>query len=173
MHKLNAKGFAHQVLIMALIVVAVIGGIGSYIYLHKSSAAINVAGICGSAYSKFYKSARVTYNGSYGPANLVVYHSGQYNDDFCAMTVALSPAYGSAHTLTTIAQVWHVKQNSSTWSLVSSKKDSGSYKYYAGPVRQNNIISQANTDPSTVYYAGMTFVGKIYYNGHTYSATLH
>jgi hypothetical protein len=39
MKKLNSVGFAHQLLIMALVVVGVIGGIGSYIYLHKSSAA--------------------------------------------------------------------------------------------------------------------------------------
>lgn len=39
MKKLDSKGFAHQVLILALVVVAVIGGIGSYIYLKSSSAA--------------------------------------------------------------------------------------------------------------------------------------
>lgn len=37
--KRNSKGFAHHVALMAIIVVAVVGGIGSYIYLKDSSAA--------------------------------------------------------------------------------------------------------------------------------------
>lgn len=38
MKKLNSKGFAHQILIMAVLVMVAIGGIGGFVYLHSSSA---------------------------------------------------------------------------------------------------------------------------------------
>ncbi|CAN5399740.1 hypothetical protein BH09PAT4_BH09PAT4_00580 [soil metagenome] len=43
MKRLNAKGFAHQVVLLAVLVVLAIGGIGSYIYLNSSSAATDSA----------------------------------------------------------------------------------------------------------------------------------
>jgi hypothetical protein len=46
MKKYNANGFAHQALLLALVVVGVIGGIGSYIYLRSSSAATVTKSSC-------------------------------------------------------------------------------------------------------------------------------
>lgn len=118
--KLNAKGFGHIEMIVAVVAIAVIGAAGSYVYLHKSSAATNYPGICGSGYSYNYTWPLAKYG------KIVVYRKkvDATNYRLCAFTIRTDAAYGVRGTTT-------VKIGNKT---PTASVDTGNYAYYAGPV---------------------------------------
>jgi len=122
MKKLNASGFAHQVLILALVVVAVIGGIGSYIYLRKSSAAVSPAAVCGSGYS-------IVKSSSTGRSILYVLKNAGAKK-FCVINLATGTAYGTSKPMLAVGFL----QNKTTGIQKNYAQNNGTFKYYAGPV---------------------------------------
>lgn len=111
MKKLSAKGFGHHILIMGLVVVAVIGGIGSYIYLRSSSADTTYP--CGSSYTK--RGQKYANN---------AYYQIWINKGTKSACAALVKPVGSSG--------WGKSQYMSVgFKSEMYKKDAGSFKYYA------------------------------------------
>lgn len=131
MLKLNAKGFAHWVI--PAFVVVVIGGAGSYVYLHKSSATIDGASVCGNGYKYLYSVGLATWVGStpsYKPASVQVYKNTSVQK-FCMLNMATGNAYGVVKPMSIKLNI----ENAATHKVVvSGGSDSGNFKYYAGPV---------------------------------------
>lgn len=124
----NSKGFAHHVAVMLILVVAVIGGIGSYIFLKSSDAAT----LCGSGYELV-----VTKGTSYS-TNTYLYVN-KTTKVLCAFTVSSGSAYGQSRKMTVTLLTRDANPRSTTYKRTISKVTStaGYYKKNTPPVRQS------------------------------------
>jgi hypothetical protein len=160
MKKLNTQGFAHQVLVLAVVVIAVIGGIGSYIYLHKSSASINYASVCGSGY-KWITS-------SIGSHSNVMQFTNTSTKNVCFLLVSKGKSYGVVKPMSLTVKLTKDSDKNGSWAhntVVSQKSDSGNYKYYAGPFR----FSYKGLDMNMGHVGAYSFIfsAKSTYNNYT------
>jgi hypothetical protein len=156
MKKLKNTGFAHLELVVILAVVLAIGAMGGIIMLRRSHAAIIGDGVCGSNYN-LIDTKDMYFPGYSNPqATLKVYYNqGVYKK--CALLQAKNAAYGVSKPMTVRAD-WNTRVGKSY-----SKKDSGSYKYYAGPVYIDQSNIRSLTVKGTMTFKGTTKSVSIFY----------
>jgi hypothetical protein len=150
MRKLHSKGFAHLEIIIMLVVVLTVGAVAGYMIKTRGHAAATGADICGASYgSTPYRSKDLYLGYSERQAVLNVYYSkNPYK--MCAVLLAKNKAYGAPKFMAVRVD----------WTTMSggpyTKKDAGTYKYYAGPlyVDQTNIRSM--TAKGTMSFGGKT-----------------
>jgi len=139
----NQAGMAHWILPVALVAVLGVGAVGYKVH-QASNASMNFAAQCGSNYefsqnddSDTYGAIREFVNQSVNVGN---------SKKICVMLVSKHDAFGVSKPMSLIVK------NRDNGNI---SKDSGTYKYYAGPL----------------YYSGLT---DVYVNGSmTYKGTVH
>lgn len=149
MKKLNANGFAHQMLVLALIVIAVIGGIGSYIYLRSSSAATITQSQCVNTYKGVWKDLR-GYGVDHGPcwsnpgAYLINWGNGKVGDgiDHVPLTgnnaetgTSLSEKFNYPNFLIVVSGKWQVCGTASTGKTICTQSSSPFTHTVSAPYR--------------------------------------
>jgi hypothetical protein len=177
--KLNAKGFAHVELVMIVVTIAVIGGIGSYVMLKRSHAdVLSGSAICGSGYAYPSPYSLAVNNQStitnarsqQGPARVFVYQN-KSAQKLCAVLQSTGTANGVSKTMGIKLQI-----RKSNGVVVGTNSNSGTFKYYAGPVYVSyastagtkwryNLVVEATP---TMVYKGITY-DRAYYSPQAWS----
>lgn len=149
----NQKGFGHTVVLVGLAVVVGVSAIGYVVYT-RSSAATSPAAVCGNGYTA-YKSTAL-----FGPDNnkrpdigtLHILRKSTSNEIiYCGVVTSGSATEGKAKYMEVDAGE----------ALTIMDKDSGTYKYYAGPVRYHQKLG---------YPVVWSIGGEIKYNDKRFSA---
>lgn len=117
----KATATRRAVFTTGLISVLLFSGVGYYL-INRSSAAITATSVCGSGYNV----VKTNYTG-YGRIYIL---QNTNVKKFCAVYMATGSAYGVSKTMKVQAYLNHY----SGTGVASYTQNSGSFKYYAGPV---------------------------------------
>lgn len=175
MIKMNSRGFAHHVAIMAVVVVVAIGGIGSYIYLRQSDAAVAK---CGSGYKLSYSSQINPlgfYRNGHEVARLVIYKNKSARK-ICATLVSKNESDGVAKrmkiSVTLEKKVASTSPQQYPWQIIKGHADvdSGTFKHFAGPVYVSYKGYAAKDQSKATVKKGfrISVYGEMKYKAHTY-----
>lgn len=150
--KLNTKGLGHHALI-AVLVISGIAGFGAW-RVYQSQAAISAQALCGTGYSLDSVKRVHTITGTYttGPAELRVFRNGT---KLCGVLMSTGSAYG-------VSKYMEIEAYASRNNV--RKTDKGDFRYYAGPVK----IDQVSLSSSAYFNAVMKYGGKTYATSKSY-----
>ncbi|MCA9325260.1 hypothetical protein KDA23_04330 [Candidatus Saccharibacteria bacterium] len=152
----NQRGMTHAMLLVALVVASGVGYVG-YRVTTQSGAATNYAAVCGSGYSR-WGNFKATYEKGKAKGEVLYFRNASKNK-MCVINVARGESYGVAKPMN--VNIYIAKND---FTLDGGKKvrnggsDSGSYKYYAGPV----YVSTAgyyNSKYCLTMHAGLSYSG--------------
>jgi hypothetical protein len=150
----KATATRRAVFTTGLVGVLLFSGVGYYV-VNRSSAAVTAASVCGGGYSVIKSDTQGLYVNYYLLKNTTA-------KKFCAVTLSKGSAYGVSKPMLVDAYL----RNKSTGSWSREAKNSGSFKYYAGPVYVSyDGVSGQKWEMWVQYgqtYKGFTSQGKLF-----------
>lgn len=123
--KLNAKGVSHHILIAVLVIAGIAGFGGWRVY---SSSAATPASICGAGYQVVKQGRLSTSERSYPAVTYILKNTNKKMA--CAVMMSTGSAYGVSKKMS--LKIYIASHYGDV--VRSGGSDSGSFKYYAGPV---------------------------------------
>jgi hypothetical protein len=157
MKKLHDAGFVHLEIVIVVTVMLAVGAVAGYLVKNKTHADTNGAAVCGANYVK-YDGTPLPNFGYDNPQAAVRLFENSGKHTICALLVSLNKADGVSKPMTLTLDYTYKDGKQ------GSKKDSGNYKYYAGPLYISTVDANA-------YLRTLTVKGTMTFNGTTKSAT--